>query len=112
MQPIKGAQDEGVVGFLKGVGKGVGGVVLKPAAGMQLLTCMTNFMNTVRYTSLGACGVPAYAFMGLYKELQKLQDPNVQNYIAAARVAQGDYEWKVSTETERLDIVSRWHIAS
>ena len=32
--PIKGAQDDGVVGFFKGVGKGLVGVVAKPTAGV------------------------------------------------------------------------------
>lgn len=32
-QPMKGAKDTGAPGFLKGVGKGIGGVVLKPFAG-------------------------------------------------------------------------------
>lgn len=32
-QPIRGAQKEGAMGFLKGFGKGIGGVVFKPAAG-------------------------------------------------------------------------------
>ena len=32
-QPVKGAQKEGVVGALKGFGKGIGGIVLKPSAG-------------------------------------------------------------------------------
>lgn len=32
-QPYKGAQKEGGQGFIKGVGKGIGGFLLKPAAG-------------------------------------------------------------------------------
>jgi hypothetical protein len=36
-QPLRGAQKEGGLGFLKGVGKGIGGLVLKPAAGKLLL---------------------------------------------------------------------------
>jgi len=32
-QPLKGARKEGAAGFLKGVGMGVGGLVLKPGAG-------------------------------------------------------------------------------
>lgn len=33
-QPLRGAEKEGAVGLIKGVGKGIGGLVLKPAAGM------------------------------------------------------------------------------
>ena len=32
-QPVAGAKKEGAAGFLKGVGKGIGGIVLKPGAG-------------------------------------------------------------------------------
>ena len=32
-QPIDGAKKEGIAGFVKGVGKGIGGIVLKPNAG-------------------------------------------------------------------------------
>jgi hypothetical protein len=33
VQPFKGAVEKGAVGCLKGVGKGIGGVVCKPTAG-------------------------------------------------------------------------------
>lgn len=32
-QPLEGAKKEGMAGFVKGFGKGIGGVVLKPGAG-------------------------------------------------------------------------------
>lgn len=32
-QPLEGAKKEGVAGLIKGFGKGIGGVVLKPGAG-------------------------------------------------------------------------------
>jgi hypothetical protein len=32
-QPLKGAEKEGAAGLLKGIGKGIGGLVLKPGAG-------------------------------------------------------------------------------
>lgn len=34
-QPIRGAKQGGVGGFFKGVGKGLGGAILKPGAGTQ-----------------------------------------------------------------------------
>jgi len=40
MQPIKGAKKEGAAGFFKGVGMGVGGLVLKPGAG-TLCGCLS-----------------------------------------------------------------------
>jgi hypothetical protein len=36
-QPVHGAMEEGALGFLKGVGKGLGGLVLKPTAGKNCI---------------------------------------------------------------------------
>lgn len=47
--------------------------------------------------------------MGIYKELQKHFGSSVQNYIIAARTAQGYEDWKKSNLEERLDVVARWH---
>ena len=41
MDPIKGAQKAGVEGFLKGVGKGLAGVIAKPTAGFIDMTSQT-----------------------------------------------------------------------
>jgi len=37
MQPVKGAQEAGVLGGIKGVGKGFAGMAFKPAAGKLTL---------------------------------------------------------------------------
>jgi len=39
-QPLEGAKKEGVSGLLKGFGKGIGGVVLKPGAGRPCILLM------------------------------------------------------------------------
>ena len=54
-------------------------------------------------------GIPGYTFKGVYKELQKHLGSSVQNYIVAARTAQGYDEWIMSSKEERLDVVGRWH---
>ncbi|KAM0795599.1 hypothetical protein BDR22DRAFT_870272 [Usnea florida] len=87
-QPLEGAKKEGVAGLIKGFGKGIGGVVLKPGAAIW--------------------GLPGYTFKGIYKELQKRLGSSVQSYIVAARTAQGYDEWHRSTQEERLDVISRW----
>ncbi|KAL8656738.1 MAG: hypothetical protein Q9226_002572 [Calogaya cf. arnoldii] len=87
-QPIKGAKQEGVAGFVKGFGKGIGGFLLKPSAAFMSL--------------------PAYTFSGIYKELQKQFGSSVQNYVVAARLAQGYEDLAASTEQQRLDAVKRW----
>ncbi len=55
-------------------------------------------------------GIPGYTFKGIYKELQKHLGSSVQNYMIAARTAQGYDEWMLSSREERLDVVSRWHV--
>lgn len=92
-QPYNGARKEGAVGFLKGLGKGIGGVVFKPSA--------------------GACGVPGYAFMGVYKSLMKIGQggkATLEQYLAAARIAQGEEEASTLGRRDWEDIVGRWGV--
>ena len=87
-QPLAGAKKEGFAGFIKGAAKGFGGVVLKPGAAIW--------------------GLPGYTFKGIYTELQKHFGSSVQNYIIAARTAQGYEEWKASTVEQRSTIIATW----
>jgi hypothetical protein len=89
-QPMEGAKKEGAAGFIKGFGKGIGGIVLKPGAAIF--------------------GIPAYTMKGVYKELQQLSGSSVQNYIIAARTAQGYDEWHRSSAQERQEIIRRWKV--
>ncbi|KAI7411516.1 UDP-Glycosyltransferase/glycogen phosphorylase [Hortaea werneckii] len=90
-QPIKGATEEGGIGFLKGFGKGVGGFFFKPGAALF--------------------SIPAYSMNGLYKEIVKRFGSSVQNYIIAARIAQGFDEYQRASVEERRDVVMRWRDA-
>ncbi|KAL1304257.1 hypothetical protein AAFC00_000671 [Neodothiora populina] len=87
-QPLEGAKKEGAAGFVKGFGKGIGGIVFKPGAAIF--------------------GIPAYTMKGVYQELQQHLGSSVQNYIIAARTAQGYDEWRSSTQEEREDIIRNW----
>lgn len=89
-QPWKGAKKEGASGFFKGIGKGMGGFVAKPAA--------------------ASVGVPAYLMKGVHKEVQKLYGNSAQNYIVASRTAQGYEEWLQSSDAEKQDVVVRWEL--
>ncbi|KAK5741181.1 hypothetical protein LTR17_004121 [Elasticomyces elasticus] len=89
-QPWRGAQKEGASGFVKGIGKGVGGFIAKPTAALL--------------------GVPAYAMKGVHKEVQKLIGSNVQSYIVASRTTQGFEEWLESSEAEKQDVIVRWEL--
>lgn len=89
-QPMKGAKKEGAAGFFKGIGKGIGGIALKPAAAIY--------------------GIPGYTMQGVYKEVQKQFGSTVQNYIISARTAQGFDEYQASTLEERQDVIRRWTV--
>ncbi|KAL8898452.1 MAG: hypothetical protein Q9192_002070 [Flavoplaca navasiana] len=104
-QPLKGAKQEGVAGFVKGFGKGIGGFLLKPSAGMCI--CPNLGIGLV-LTGVAFMSLPAYTFSGIYKELQKQFGSSVQNYVVAARLAQGYEDLAASTEQQRLDAVRRW----
>ncbi|KKY24585.1 putative glucosyl glucuronosyl [Diplodia seriata] len=90
VQPVKGAQKEGPVGFLKGFGKGLGGIVCKPAA--------------------GALGVPGYAFTGIQRSIEKelSRKASPEECLAAAEVLQGEDEMRRLSDKERMDIVAAW----
>ncbi|KIV84457.1 hypothetical protein PV11_00233 [Exophiala sideris] len=87
-QPLAGARKEGAAGFFKGAAKGFGGLILKPGAGIW--------------------GLPGYTAKGIYAEVAKHFGSNVQNYIIAARTAQGFEDWKNSTPEERDAIIQAW----
>lgn len=92
-QPYNGARKEGAIGFLKGFGKGLGGVVFKPSA--------------------GAAGVPGYAFMGVYKSIMKLgkgEKPTLEQYLIAARIAQGQEDSSTLPKKDWEDVVGRWGV--
>jgi hypothetical protein len=87
-QPWNGAKKDGASGFVKGVGKGLGGFVTKQGAALF--------------------SIPAYFMKGAYKEVENLFGSNVHSYIVASRTAQGYGEWMRSTDAEKQDVVDRW----
>jgi hypothetical protein len=89
-QPWKGARKDGASGFVKGIGKGVGGIIAKPGAAMF--------------------GIISHPMKGMHKELQKLYGNNVQEYIVATRASQGYQEWLQSSDAEKEDVIVRWKL--
>lgn len=87
-QPIKGAKKEGAAGFVKGVGKGIGGIALKPGAAVFAL--------------------PSFTAQGMYRELRNKFGPSVQGYIVAARTAQGYDEMQKASAEEYRQIIKDW----
>lgn len=80
VQPYTGARDEGLIGFIKGVGKGAGGFVLKDLAAL--------------------IGPVAYTLKGIHKELQKKKEPTF--YIRQARILQGQKDLGELSEKDRI----------
>ena len=91
-QPIKGAKEHGTIGLVKGIGKGLGGLLLKPTAGIL--------------------GLPAYTFQGLQEELRSMYARNMQGYIVHSRLTQGEDSFAMSTREEKREIVAKWQAMS
>ncbi|KAI5927322.1 hypothetical protein F4810DRAFT_360708 [Camillea tinctor] len=87
-QPIKGAEKEGGAGLLKGFGKGIGGLILKPAAAVW--------------------SIPAYTMAGVHAEIRSLFAQSAHKYIVASRISQGNDDFNNASAEERDDIEARW----
>lgn len=81
MQPYNGAKENGAVGFVKGVGIGLTGFVLKDLAAIF--------------------GPVAYTLKGAHKEMLKGSQPT--NFIRKARIMQGQRDLKLCSEEERKE---------
>ena len=81
-QPYQGAKEEGAIGFAKGLGKGVGGWVLKDFAAI--------------------CGLPAYTLKGLHREITKGRQPT--RFIRRSRIVYGQNDLAELSGSERQKI--------
>jgi len=88
IQPLHGAREGGSMGLVKGVGRGLAGIVLKPGAAIT--------------------GLPAYTFKGIYKELKNYISLDFSRYIIGVRKAQGEEEWQSSALEARQEIIRCW----
>lgn len=90
--PIQGAKNEGVVGFVKGAGMGIGGLVLKPISAI-----------------VGPFG---YTMQGLMKQIQRRRSP--ANFVRLARIAEGQRELAAlqapEAETVRQQVLAGWQV--
>jgi len=86
--PYRGAKKEGVVGFGKGVGQGLGGLVLKSgAAGFGLL---------------------GYTLKGIERQVEKRHDRGLKAKILAVRMKEGVTEYGRTSQEEKEEILKRW----
>ncbi|KAL0935189.1 glucosyl glucuronosyl [Colletotrichum truncatum] len=89
MQPLKGAEKEGGMGLIKGFGKGIGGLIFKPASAVW--------------------SIPAYTMQGFHATLRNAFATSVQNYIIASRMKQGQLDMRAASNAECEDVVKRWN---
>ena len=91
-QPYHGAKEDGALGFVKGIGKGVGGFILKDLAALA--------------------GVPAYTLKGIQKELRKGSQPT--EFVRRAHIIAGQQKFaSLSKEDARKvvqEVVEGWKI--
>ena len=79
-QPLRGAEKDGGRGLVAGFARGIGGIVLKPAA--------------------GAWAVPAYTMQGVQAQIERLlkksgtASEKMEAQRVAARIRQSEAEWK------------------
>jgi len=71
-QPYRGGKEEGVKGFVKGLGRGVAGGFLK--------------------TSSATAGVVGFTLKGVHREVRKKRDKEVSEQIRQERIRQGEAE--------------------
>ncbi|GFF42135.1 sterol 3-beta-glucosyltransferase [Aspergillus udagawae] len=88
IQPAQGLERSGPVGLVKGIGKGLGGAILKPAAGFW--------------------GLAGYPLDGLHKSLRNSLSKSKIKEILASRIQQGIDEMCASSADERAMVVRRW----
>lgn len=115
MQPIRGAQETGPLGCVKGVGKGIMGVALKPTAGKfppllfapHLPRSVQIFATTTVLTETGAFGLTGYAGRGLYEQVQKGRKSKSNKKVREAQIKQGIEEWEAITDEQKRGILQR-----
>ncbi|KAJ6035833.1 CAZyme family GT1 [Penicillium herquei] len=86
--PRDGFKDEGTKGFLKGIGKAMGGVFLKPIAGLW--------------------GLAGYPLSGILREVNDSLGRHQKCMIVMGRIAQGIEEMRESTAEEREEVFRKW----
>jgi sterol 3beta-glucosyltransferase len=86
--PYRDTKEQGVVGFGKGVGRGVGGLVLKSMAAIFAL--------------------PAYTLKGAEKQIEKRRDRGLQAELIKIRLRQGLSAFQLATEEEKQEVLKRW----
>jgi hypothetical protein len=97
-----------VLGAITGIGKGIGGLVLKPGAGkfLQLLLILKRGFNC--YVISGLFGLPAYSLQGISVGVHKLFAGDYDGHIKLSRLAQGSEEVETYSDEQKDGVVRDW----
>ncbi|TAQ83705.1 hypothetical protein B7494_g7975 [Chlorociboria aeruginascens] len=87
-QPYHGAKKKGLLGFGKGIGKGVGGLIFKPTAGVV--------------------GVAGYMLKGVEKEADRGYRRDLEAKIIKVRIEQGIVEYAKADDVDKDAVLRRW----
>ncbi|PSN70832.1 hypothetical protein BS50DRAFT_268455 [Corynespora cassiicola Philippines] len=86
VKPMEGMQKDGAKGFMKGFGKGVCSLAVKPSSGLV--------------------GIVGYSSVGVYKEISKKWGKGSAGEIVRNI---GQTEFEDASDQERMDIVKTWY---
>lgn len=89
-QPRYGYKEDGAKGMAKGIGRGIGGVFLKPPAGLW--------------------GLAGYPLSGVRRMLLTSLGKSQEGQILLSRIAQGHEEMKASSGDDRVQVARKWVI--
>ncbi|KAE8342173.1 hypothetical protein BDV24DRAFT_173999 [Aspergillus arachidicola] len=87
-QPSHGWKDGGFGGMTKGVGKGLGGLILKPQAGIW--------------------GLIGYPLNGVHRAIEHSYGADREGYIVRSRIRQGVAESKAASQEEKMAVLEKW----
>jgi hypothetical protein len=99
--PVIGAQKEGGIGFLKGLGTGALDLFVRSSAG-KLLS-----QNTILMSGLWA--LPAYTLKGVQMANRNHKYKHEFNGIFGKRFIVGMQEYDKSTHEQRQEVIRVWH---
>lgn len=104
-QPRRGFQDGGAAGLAKGIGKGVGGLLIKPQAGeFSPLGRLVFILIPIP----GIWGLLGYPLHGISRGIERSYGEDRRNYIVKSRIRQGLEEWESASQEERDEVLDKW----
>jgi hypothetical protein len=98
-------RDDGVSGLAKGIGKGVGGLLLKPQAGESV-----HLNGIPALTRLGLWGLFGYPLNGIYRGIERSYGEDRQGYVVKSRIRQGYQEWEAASPEARDAVLEKWEM--